>query len=515
MEPHTALDNQGEILDALLRVYFPAFLQKAFEELNGGKRIKWNWHLDAVGHQLDRIKAGEINQLLVTLPPRNLKSITISVAWVAWMLGNDPSLKFTCLSYSSNLSLDLSRKTRKIMQSDWYRRLFPRTIISRSAAPDFETTRGGGRMATSISGSVTGFGGSIIIIDDPIKADEALSDTVRATVNNWYRQTLSSRLDDKMNGAVIAVMQRLHEDDLAGTILEEGGWQHLNLPGEAEEEERIPLTRGRWHHRRVGDVLHPEREPLSVLVRLKSKLGSQAYSAQVQQRPIPAAGNMVKSVWLRRYQEVPTKAGNDRIIQAWDTATKDGIDNDYTVCLTVLERGRDVYLLDVRREKLTAPGVLRAVISQAERYRPDAILIEDAASGAVILQLLQEQLPTGIAPPIACKAIDDKKTRFGPALVAIEAGRLFLPREADWLGVFEHELLGFPNAKHDDQVDALSHLMTWLSRPRVEDYESDGGFEYCYIDEYGRTRWVSAETIEEDIREGRRPPLANDDDDDF
>lgn len=477
------IEDPASVLDALMKSYFPAFLAKAFEELNG-KPIKWNWHLDAIAYQLDLVHSGKINQLLVTLPPRNLKSIAISVAWVAFELGRDPTLQFTCLSYSSQLALDLARKTRKIMMSPWYRHLFPGTIITRSAAQDIETTRGGRRFATSITGTMTGFGGHYIIIDDPIKADEALSDTVRNSVGTWYSQTLSSRLDDKVAGALICVMQRLHEDDLAGQMLREGGWTHLNLPGQATEDHIVPLTRGRFHVRRTDDVLHPEREPLSVLEKMKAKMGAQAYSAQVQQQPIPATGSMCEAAWLQRYDQVPERTGRTRLIQSWDTATKDGIDNDWTVCVTALECDRRVFILTVFRAKLTAPGVLRAIVEQARLHKPDAILIEDAASGAMILQILSEHLPRGVAPAIACKPIDDKKTRFGPAQIMIEAGLLYLPRNAAWLGAFEHELLGFPNARHDDQVDAISQLMSWLSRRHFEIVAPEGPI-LMYMDDYG------------------------------
>lgn len=183
------LDDPVQFFRELLRRDFCTFLRKAFPHIAGGSPLLWNWHLDAIAWELDRVLRGESRNLIVTLPPRNLKSITISIAWVAWMLGQDPTLNFVCVSYSGELAGKLARDCRSIMMSPWYRELFPRTMISnkRSATHDFETTAGGGRLATSPTGTLTGRGGDIIIIDDPIKPEEALSATTRQFVNDWYR----------------------------------------------------------------------------------------------------------------------------------------------------------------------------------------------------------------------------------------------------------------------------------------------------------------------------------------
>ena len=225
-------DDPYALLLELMRRDFAAFLRKAYPWISGGEAMLWNWHLDAIAHQLDRVRSGDNRRLLVTLPPRNGKSKTISVAWVAWMLGKEPTANFVCVSYSNELSAKLARDCLSIMQSPWYRELFPRTIISskRSASGDFETTAGGGRLATSVTGTLTGRGGDIIILDDVIKPEEANSEATRESVNNWYQSTLASRLNDKASGAIITVMQRLHERDLAGMLIESGEWYQLSLP---------------------------------------------------------------------------------------------------------------------------------------------------------------------------------------------------------------------------------------------------------------------------------------------
>lgn len=459
------VDDPAALLCAAMRDDFGLFLRKAFPALAGGALLAWNWHLDAIACQLNRIETGDSSRLLVTMPPRNLKSIMISVAWVAWMLGRDPSLNFVCVSYSGELAQKLARDCRMLMQSSWYNELFPGTVISkaRSAAYDFETTRGGGRLATSIMGTLTGRGGDIIIIDDPIKPDDANSETVRKSVNDWFSTTLASRLNDKENGAIICVMQRLHEQDLAGMLMEQGGWAHLSLPAIATEDATIALTRGRVHVRRINDVLHPERESRETLERLRASLGSVIFSAQYQQQPVPAQGNMAKAEWLRSVVQFATTSSG-QVVQSWDTASKDGIHNDWSVCVTAYVHRGEFRILDVFRARLDFVGLKAAAIRLAREHKTDVLLIEDAASGTQLHQTLCNENPHGVPRPISRKPEGDKVTRFAAICPMMEAGQLLLPKEAPWLAEFTAEILGFPNARHDDQADALAQLMIWAAR---------------------------------------------------
>jgi predicted phage terminase large subunit-like protein len=472
------LADPAAAMNQLARTDFRFFLRKAAPWVIGGAPLEWNWHLDAIAHQLTRVESGDALRLLVTLPPRNLKSITISVAWVAWMLGRDPTRNFVCVSYSSELAAKLARDTLFIMQSAWYREIFPGTVISskRSAAHDFETTAGGGRLATSIAGTLTGRGGDIIIIDDPIKPDEAQSDTTRDTVNEWYRTTLASRLNDKRTGAIVCVMQRLHQYDLAGMMLDGGGWTHLNLPAIAPENAIIDLPNGRKYYRREGEALHAARESLATLKQIKADQGSLIFEAQYQQNPVPATGNMIRANWLRYVDPANGVPDDGDIIQSWDTASKDGIHNDYSVCITARRCGSDIHVIDVFRMKLTFPELKRASIRLARQFEADAVLIEDAASGQQLYQTLQAESPSGVPVPIRQKPEGDKKTRLSGVSSMIEAGQLVLPQKATWLAEFQSELLAFPNAKFDDQVDALSQLLGWVRRRQAydEDYVSEG-----------------------------------------
>ena len=472
-------DDPLAVLQTLMRNDFRAFLRKAFPTIRGGTLLAWNWHLDAIAHQLTRIEEGRNRHLLVTMPPRNLKSITISVAWVAWMLGRDPRRNFVCVSYSNELSAKLGRDCLALMQTGWYRELFPGTILSpkRTATSDFETTMGGGRLATSLTGTLTGRGGDIVIIDDPIKPDEAHSEVSRTKANDWFKSTLTTRLDDKGAGAIVVVMQRLHEYDLAGMLIESGGWHLLSLPAIALDDEDIPLCGGRIHRRRAGDVLHPEREPLSVMESLRVAMGSMNFDAQYQQQPVPAGGNIIKAEWLKTYDPAfDPSAHPGHIIQSWDTASKDGALNDYSVCITAHVHRGTVWILDVFRAKLAFPDLKENFIRLARRFNPGTILVEDAASGTQLIQTIRAEKPDGVQLPVARPPEGDKISRMAGVSGQVAAGQLLLPVDAAWLAGFKTEILGFPALRYDDQADALTQLMAWARHLETfhEEYDNSG-----------------------------------------
>lgn len=460
-KPH--IEDPAEFLRQAQRRSFLAFLDKAWPYVSGGELIDRNWHIEAIAYWLDRVAGGTCRRLLINLPPRNAKSKTVSVIWVAWMLGQDPSLNFVCVSYSNELSAKLARDCRAIMQSAWYRELFPRTIISsRSASHDFETTANGGRLATSISGTLTGRGGDIIILDDVIKPEEANSEVARDAVNEWYRTTLASRLNNKATGAILCIMQRLHQYDLPGMLLEAGGCDHLSLPAIATEDELVPLTRGRVHVRRRGEVLHASREPIEVLDELRKAMGSTAFEAQYQQAPLPMLGNVFKARWLKDWPDDFDLNDGGEIIQSWDTAIKTGNENAYSVCITALRRGKYLYLLDVWRGRVEFPDLLHRVVDLARIHTATTLLVEDKASGEELIQSLHAEQHAGVPVPIPRRPASDKIARAEGVSSMIEAGQLFLPPEAHWLGEFKAELLAFPSGRFADQVDALTQLLEWL-----------------------------------------------------
>src|SRR5437763_4017461 len=224
--------------DCLLRRDFTSFAGRCFYELNRQTNLAMNWHLDVIAAKLTEVREGKIRRLIINLPPRHLKSLMASIAFPAWSLGLDPTAQILCVSYAQDLADKLARDCRGIMMSPWYRQLFrTRLAPHRQAVQQFITTGQGYRLATSTGGVLTGRGADIIIIDDPLKPEEALSDAQRKAANEWYDHTLYSRLHDKRRGAIVFVMQPLHEDDLLSHVLAQEGWESVRFPALAEADE--------------------------------------------------------------------------------------------------------------------------------------------------------------------------------------------------------------------------------------------------------------------------------------
>lgn len=454
--------HDPRLLQALLRQDLYRFVMKAFATVSPGEPFLPNWHLEAICHHLELVRLGKIKRLRIEVPPRSLKSVCASVAFPAFLLGHDPTCKIITASYSGDLAAKHAGDCRAVMQASWYRDLFPNTRISqaKNQEANYETTARGHRYATSVGGTLTGRGGNLIIIDDPLKPEDAMSQTKREAVNGWYSRTLMSRLNNKAKDAIILVQQRLHMDDLAGYIDALDDWVTLKLPAIAEESVEVPIGRGRVHQRSAGDVLHPEREPLHVLEALKRGLGSTTFSAQYQQCPVPPDGEVVKWGWFRRYDTPPQQASMT-IYQSWDTASKAEEHHDYSVCTTWGVIGDDIYLLDVERARLDFPGLKRRMIELARHWTPRSLIVEDKGAGTALIQQLRSEAH-GIAYPTAFAPRDDKITRLHAQSARIEAGHVWLPGQASWLEDLRIELASFPQGRHDDQVDSISQFLAWF-----------------------------------------------------
>jgi predicted phage terminase large subunit-like protein len=380
------------------------------------------------------------------------------------MLGHNPSAQVICVSYGQDLADTLAGNCRTLMSSAWYRNLFPtRLATKRQSVNDFYTTKNGFRMATSIGGVLTGRGGDFLIIDDPLKPDEAASETQRKAVNDWYDHTLITRLNDKQNGRIIIIMQRLHEDDLVGHVTQSGEWKVIRFPAIAEEDEtHIVRCFGmtRVITRKVGEALHPEREPIAKLNEIRELQGEYNFAGQYQQAPAPLAGGMVKRQWFITYapQDLPQKF--DLIFQSWDTANKAGEINDYSVCTTwgVADKNH-LYLLHVFRARLEYPELKRTVLQLAERHHAETVVIEDKASGT---QLIQDLRHEGFDKVTSFEGAGDKQMRMFNVTPKIEGGFVHIPEQAEWLEQYLFELIVFPYGKFDDQVDSTSQALAWI-----------------------------------------------------
>jgi predicted phage terminase large subunit-like protein len=456
--------DERQLIRLMLRNDLSTFIHRTFQTVAPAQPYLHNWHIEAMAWHLEQCAKGAIKRLVITLPPRYGKSICASVAFPAWVLGRDPSKRIICASYSENLASKHAGDCRKVMESDWYRNAFPCTRLSRDKNMELNylTTRQGFRYSTSVGGTLTGRGGNLIIVDDPINPEGAMSEPKRSTVNDWFYGTLYSRLDNKRDDAIILIMQRLHVDDLAGHVMPREPWVHLNLPAIAETEQRIQIGNDEFHQRRVGDLLHEAREPRDLLEQLKGALGSFNFSAQFQQCPVPPEGEIIKWNWFQFFDTCPARVPNDRIIQSWDTASKSNELSDYSVCTTWLQQGKHYYLLDVLREKLVYPDLKRRVLEHAFRHDAHTVLIEDKGSGTSLIQDIKQEDNYGILNPIGILPEGDKITRMSAQSSKIEAGQVHLLKQASWLGDLKAELLQFPRGAHDDQVDSISQFLNWI-----------------------------------------------------
>jgi predicted phage terminase large subunit-like protein len=447
----------------VLRHDLMSFIERSFQELNPRTRLLPARYIEAIAAKLETCHRGEIRRLIINLPPRYLKSHCASIAFVAWYLGHHPAGQVICASYGQDLADKLARDCRTIMMSRWYQALFPARLADRLAVRDFTTTDRGFRMSTSVGGVLTGRGADLILIDDPLKPDDALSRSQRTAVNEWYDNTLLSRLNDKTNGCIVIIMQRLHQDDLVSHVLGQENWEVLSFPAIAEEDETfvIDSALGRTvFHRRAGDALHPERESLYSLEKTRASIGGYNFSSQYQQNPVPLGGAMVKTEWLRFYEPAEKPESFNQILQSWDTANKTAELNDYSVCTTWGVHGRTYYLLDVYRARLSYPDLRRMVEELASRHDTGTILIEDKASGTQLIQELERALfgVKAYKPPSGA----DSTMRLHAQTIAFENGSVFLPKTAPWLDDYVNEIIGFPGTKHDDQVDSTTQALDYL-----------------------------------------------------
>ncbi|MBN1325044.1 MAG: phage terminase large subunit [Alphaproteobacteria bacterium] len=481
-----------EVFNAFLRNDFKLFVMKVFNEVSAGVEYIDNWHIDVICDELMNMRDGKHYRSIINIPPRYLKSIICSVAWPAYLLGKDPTTNIICVSYSGELAEKFAHDCRNVMLADWYRELFPLTRLhkSRQSVNDFETTRGGGRQSTSIGGTLTGRGGDWIIIDDPLKPSDAMSDTQREKVNEWYASTLYSRLNDKKTGKIVLIMQRLHQDDLTGYLLEtDAKFHHVKLPMVASEDEKWSFKNritGKQNivERNKGDLLHPDRDSMEVVKDLQDSLGEYGFTGQYQQEPCPLEGGIIKESWLQ-YYDVDKLSKIDlgkivRIYISWDTACKTGENNAYSACcvvvMTIESNKYKFYLVAVYRGKFEMPdlleetkGIYNKLAHTGHVGLPVKMLIEDKSSGTQLIQHLKiEKTNSGYDFDVeAIKPDGDKKFRLIGASVYIQRGDLLFPQSNknvdEWWPDFKKELLSFPGGKYKDQVDALSQCITFAN----------------------------------------------------
>lgn len=428
------------------------------------------WVVDCLVSHLESVTRGDIRYLLINVPPRHSKSSIVSVVWPIWGWINNPSEQFLCSSFNLNLAIRDNTRKRRIIEDTWFHNRFPDIQLSeeQNLKQYFTNTKNGHQQITSVNGSTTGLGGSVLICDDPHNVDEAYSDAERQSAVIWFRESWSNRMNNPAKDRMVVVGQRIHEDDVSGYILKERpDWDALILPAFYEPARKCFTSIGWEDPRKVeGDLLWPERFSHASLEGLRRDLGSTGFSSQYQQSPVPAGGGQFKEKWMRYFSleqdfyVLHNPDGNKRIPikDCWkfmvvDLAISLKTDADYTViqCWAVT-KDRDILLIDQFRDRLDNPAQQQAIKSMYYQHKPNFVQIENVAYQlAIIQQLLRDAIPCREYKPVR-----DKISRASTAAVIMEQGKMYFRAMAPWLDVLKAELLHFPKASHDDTVDTTS-----------------------------------------------------------
>lgn len=405
---------------------------------------------------LHEVLRGTIKRLIITEPPRHGKSLLATQLFSTFYLGHKPKDSIILASYGDDLATDFGRWIRNAMATPFYEHVFPNVKIAEdsNARSRFHTSQGGGLFAVGKGGALTGRGGNILLIDDLFKnRQDASSALNRKNVKEWYRSTLRTRL--MKDGAIIIINTRWHQDDLVGSLLQDGkddeglAWHHINLPAINEKNEAL------W----------PAMFPIEALLQTKKEIGSFEFEALYQQNPTPQEGGIVKRNWIKFYKAIPPKF--DMMFQSWDMAFKDTDNSDYVVGSVWGVIGANIYLLDIVRDRMDFLSTKNAFRTLTAKW-PRALvkLVEDKANGPAIISELKNSI-MGIKP---INPQGSKQARLYATAPLFESGNVLLPDPsiAPWVNDYIEELVGFPGMKNDDQVDVTTQLLL-----EVKEYTSN------------------------------------------
>jgi len=438
------------------------FIRNAWHVIEPGRTFIDGWHIGAIVEHLEAVSTGEISRLLINMPPRHMKSLSVSVCWPAWEWTFNPWIQFFFSSYSAMLSTRDNMKTREIVTSPWYQEAWPHVQLKRdqNAKDKFENKAGGFRFSSSVGGRATGEGGDRIVADDPHNMSEVNSDAKRKEVLDWWDNTMQTRLNDPKTGAFVVVMQRGHQQDLSGHILEKGGYTHLCLPARYEGNKFHTVLGFEDPREEEGQLLWPERFDEETLTHIENSFSSPTEAAgQLQQRPVPKGGAIFQVDWFKRYTKLPKF---NRIVEHWDTAQKKNANAAYSVGQLWGEAYNGYYLLDLIRKKMEYPELKRTIKRRYAIHKASAIVIEDKSSGISVIQDLQDETKLPVVPWAVTGG--DKENRANAVADTIEGGNVWLPESAEWLDVFLDEVEHFPGSKYKDQVDVMTQALEYFLR---------------------------------------------------
>ena len=456
--------TKTQIESEIYRRSFYDFALEAFKVLHNGYPMDKNWHIEylceVVQEEVEKVLNREVRDkhLLINVPPRSLKSELINVYLSVWLWVRDDSKKFISTSYASRLSTKHSKNSRRIIESEWFKEHFPKVEITHgeNTQTEYTTPNGGNRYSTSTGGSVTGTGADIIVIDDPQDPTQSRSEVKREAAIDYFKETLSSRLNEPEEGLFIVIMQRLHEEDLTGMLLlsEPDKWIHICLPAEDSDNVKPIELRSKY----VDGLLFPKRLPYSVLETFKTRLGSYGYSGQMEQLPAPSDGGIIKSSWFKVVKDIP----QTKVDFFLDTAYTDKQSNDPTALMAVCKHDNILYVIEVIAVRMEFPELIKEIkrFTTVNGYsRASRIYIEPKASGKSIVQQLRKETSLNVVEDKA--PTQDKVSRVNAVTPIIESERVVL-KDGMWVNNFLNECASFPSGKHDDMVDVLTMALNKL-----------------------------------------------------
>lgn len=476
--------SDTEVLNAICRENLAAFTAKSFTIVEPKTDFEHNWHIDCIAEHLQAVWDNEIQYLIINMPPRSLKTHTTSVAFEAWGLGKNPSIQFMLTSFKGSLAEKMTRKTRRILQSEWYQQCFPGTKLSDELNRQyyFETTEHGQYFSSSMA-NVTGEGCDIQICDDPLNPDEALSDVVREGTIETIRGTLFSRFNDPRTGRFVLNMQRLHDDDPTGNLLKDQGWYHLKLPAEAKGRSYSYSIRGKTWELKENHFLFPARFTPEVLAQKRTLLGDYSYAGQFLQEPVPIGGGLINLLWIQYYPQGSIKPKEMNIVILVDPAGGDDSEkqkkdknSDWTAMMVVgLAPDNNYYLLDAIRDRLNPTERIDTLFMLHRKWnaltgKSPKVGYEKYSMQSDTHYITEKKKHDAYNFPLVIVAGPKSKTsRVSRIVPDLQNGRWYFPQSLIYVDadgrkwdliqeLLNVELKTFPMSKYDDMIDALSRV---------------------------------------------------------
>lgn len=453
------------LFQKLLRQRLDIFVEHAFRKLHPSRPFCREGYLEPLCFALQEAAEAEVSRLLITMPPRMLKSFTAAICLPAFILGSNPAMQIVIATYAEDLAREHMRLFRAIISSRWYRLTFPefRPSADGKRWENLATTQHGGLRAVTVSGTFTGIGTDLLIIDDLLKAQDAGSEAMREAAMSFYTNTAITRTNDQRRSKIIVVQQRLHLLDIPSQLVERGGYRHLNLPAVLDRDVKLPTYNGGRCRFRAGDLLSPTRYPHEVLDRLRVEMGTPAFSAQFLQEPLPDASMMIDMARLHMV-EAPFRREHLRLVViSVDTAVKVGDDCSYSVISTFGFDGVRWCLMCVVRARLDFLALKQALVAQRADWAPDVTIIEETATG----EALWQEVGRRDGRTITRRPITQKADRLSVATGRLYSGEIVFPRNEPWSAAVLAELRTFP-AGHDDIVDTISQFVGWLNEASID-----------------------------------------------